>query len=73
MLPMFEPGEWYLVVTCDSCKSMLKLFRDLSNGTSKLSGNYILTCPECQHEGAYNIDRVERYQHLEAATLAESA
>ena len=65
MFPMFEPGEWYLVVTCHGCETMLKVFRDPGNRTYSPSGNYILTCPECEHRGAYSMDQVERYQHLE--------
>jgi RNase P subunit RPR2 len=60
---MFEPGEWYLVVNCHNCKTMLKLFRDPDNRIFSPSGDYILTCPGCNHKGSYSMDQVERYQH----------
>jgi hypothetical protein len=65
MFPIFEPGEWYLIVTCCGCKTMLKVFRDPGKRKFKFSGRYILTCPECQHKGSYSMDQVRRYQYLE--------
>jgi hypothetical protein len=39
--PMFTPvpGMWYIVVTCDGCKSTIFLFPDLTEGKSVLDAN----------------------------------
>ena len=59
---MSESGEWYIIVTCNNCKAKLKLFRDLNKGRSLFKGSYIVTCPKCKHEGAYE---AEHYHHTE--------
>ncbi len=55
-----EPGKWYLVSACTSCRSLIPIFHDLSNGESELNGSYSMTCPRCNHSGVYS---VEHYQH----------
>lgn len=57
------PGEWYLIIACENCETKHPLFRDLSQGESKIQGTYRWTCPGCGHENAGDSDRVERYQH----------
>jgi hypothetical protein len=53
---MFTPevGTWYVVVTCEQCKLTIFLFPDLTNGQGVLHANYIVTCPQCNHKGAYD-------------------
>ena len=59
-------GYWYVVVTCQQCQSTIFLFRDLTKGKSRLDANYLVTCPQCQHEGQYT------GRHYQApGTLAE--
>jgi len=48
-----QQGTWYIVVTCDKCKSTIVLFPDLTEGKSVLDANYIVTCPRCAHKGGY--------------------
>jgi len=48
-----EDGSWYVVVTCENCKSLLYLFRDLTEGKGSLSATYSVTCPSCLHKGEY--------------------
>ena len=57
------PGEWYLRFVCQGCKSKQVLFPDLSNGESKISATYGVACPDCGHEGSYDTEVIERYQH----------
>ena len=59
-----EPFKWYLVITCENCGHKQVLFRDLSNGTSRIRGTYKQQCEKCQHVGYYDDDQVERYQHI---------
>ena len=61
-----QAGEWYLIVTCENCKTRHPLFRDLSKGESKIKATYKWTCPTCGHESDYDSDGIERYQHLAA-------
>lgn len=49
-----EPGMWYVVVTCEQCKSTVFLFPDLTKGKGVLDANYIVTCPECAHKAGYH-------------------
>jgi hypothetical protein len=67
---LFNPGEWYLAVTCEECKTRFPFLRDLSKGTSDVSGGtFFLTCPLCNHETHYRgNDQVERYFHPETET-----
>jgi len=60
------PGEWYLIITCERCTRRHPLFRDLSKGVSKIKASYIWVCPTCHHEGSYDSDAIERYQHIVA-------
>jgi hypothetical protein len=58
------PGAWYLVVTCNQCRSKFNFLHDLSEGKSDLTaGSYFLTCPRCRHQGDYHGKQVERYHH----------
>ena len=57
------PGEWYLLYTCEKCKSKQSLFPDLSRGQARIRATYLVTCPDCKHEAAYDSDSIERYQH----------
>jgi uncharacterized Zn finger protein (UPF0148 family) len=59
-------GEWYLIISCEKCKTRHPLFRDLSKGESKIKATYKWSCPTCGHESAYDSDDIERYQHLVA-------
>jgi hypothetical protein len=59
---MFNPETetWYVIVTCEKCKSTVVLFRDLTEGKSALNANYIVTCGGCGHKAAY---LAEHYYH----------
>jgi RNase P subunit RPR2 len=59
---MIEPedGQWYVVVTCESCGSTVYLFRDLTQGKGRLDANYIVTCPRC-HQKASCTARHEKF------------
>jgi RNase P subunit RPR2 len=48
-----EVGAWYIVVTCEHCKALIILFRDLTEGKGSLSATYAVTCPHCQWKGEY--------------------
>ena len=63
-------GEWYLIITCEKCKTKHPLFRDLSKGESKIKATYKWTCPTCGYESAYDSDGIERYQHVNAKSSA---
>ena len=56
-----QSGSWYIVVTCEHCKSTLYLFRDLTNGKGLLSATYFVTCPHCHKRGEYE---ARHYQHV---------
>ena len=58
------PGEWYIVITCEKCRTKHILFPDLNRGQAKLTATYGWTCPTCQHRGDYDSTSLERYQHL---------
>jgi hypothetical protein len=60
------PGQWYLVLACELCKTKHPIFPDLSKGKSELLGTYSWTCPSCKHRTQYEANDVERYQHLES-------
>jgi hypothetical protein len=61
----FEPGEWYLVVTCKKCKAHQPMLHDLTQGKSEIRGIYNWQCPLCQHLDYYDMEAIERYQHPE--------
>ena len=67
----FTPGAWYFLFMCESCKTKQMLFPDLSNGKSKINATYSVGCPGCGHEGRYDAEKLERYQH--PLSRAESA
>ncbi|HEV8589878.1 MAG TPA: hypothetical protein VGQ72_13470 [Pyrinomonadaceae bacterium] len=52
-LQKLHTGTWYIVVTCEKCKSTIFLFPDLTEGRGVLDANYIVACPRCSHKGAY--------------------
>jgi len=60
-------GCWYLMFVCENCETRQVLFPDLSNGTSKINATYTVPCAKCHHNGAYDSDVIERYQHREEA------
>ena len=60
-----EAGVWYIVVTCEQCKSTIFLFPDLTQGKSVLHANYIVTCPRCAHKGGYE---AHHYLHSDGET-----
>lgn len=60
---MLDSGKWYLIYFCTGCKTRQMLFPDLSNGTSKISAIYRVTCVACEHEDSYDSATIERYQH----------
>jgi len=64
-----QDGTWYIVVTCEKCVSTVFLFPDLTEGKSKLDANYIVTCPRCNHKGAYN---ARHYFHNDGHGATES-
>jgi len=55
-----RPGEWYVAAVCTNCKTLIPLFCDLTEGTSDLKVNYVLTCPQCKTEGAHE---AQHYRH----------
>jgi len=59
---MMEPqsGNWYIVVTCNNCDSVIFLFRDLTGGNGSLNATYRVTCPQCHVQGEYE---GRHYQH----------
>ena len=59
---MFPPqaGKWYIVTTCEKCRSTIFLFADLTAGRGSLKATYIITCPHCNHKGSYE---GRHYQH----------
>ena len=59
----FEPGEWYLVVTCKQCGFRQPMIHDLSRGKSSIDASYQWCCPMCEHLDAYHGTDVERYEH----------
>ena len=61
-MSIFTPGEWYIFVTCDNCKTKQSLFQDLTRGQSRYKGTYVWTCPECSHKGNYDSEKLEHYQ-----------
>jgi len=56
-----EVGSWYIVVTCEHCRSTLYLFRELTEGNGSLSATYAVTCPNCNQKGEYE---ARHYRHL---------
>jgi len=62
-MPIFTPGAWYLLFTCETCKSKQVLFPDLSKGKSQITATYRVACPNCRHAGSYDSEKIERYQH----------
>jgi len=59
-----EPFKWYIVITCEKCGSKQAIFRDLTEGKSKIRATYPHECEECKHFACYDDDRIERYQHI---------
>src|SRR6266542_3880948 len=55
-----QDGKWYVVVTCEECKSTIFLFRDLNNGSGSLKALYGVICPHCRHKVRYD---AHDYQH----------
>jgi len=59
----FIPGDWYLLFICKHCQLRQVLFPDLSKGTSKIAGSYIVDCEGCHRQARYESEVLERYQH----------
>jgi len=59
-------GSWYIVVTCEHCKSTLYLFRDLTEGKGSLGATYALTCPLCDRKGEYEARHLKYPAKLES-------
>jgi DNA-directed RNA polymerase subunit RPC12/RpoP len=57
------PGAWYLMFVCRICKAKQVLFPDLSDGKSKIMGDYNVACQTCGHRDLYECENLERYQH----------
>ena len=57
------PGEWYPLFVCEHCRLRQVLFPDLSKGTSKIVGSYVVDCEGCLRQACYESDVLERYQH----------
>ena len=57
------PGTWYFRATCANCGAKHSLFPDPTNGGLQIRTNYRWTCPTCHHNGTYNSEELERYQH----------
>jgi uncharacterized protein YbaR (Trm112 family) len=53
----FRDGEWYIAAACPNCKKLIPIFRDLTNGASKICTSYIITCPECRQKGVFESQR----------------
>ena len=55
-------GVWYVVVICKHCRSILYLFRDLTEGKGSSSATYCVRCPECRQKGEYKARHHKRSQ-----------
>jgi ribosomal protein S27E len=62
-MPTLTPGQWYLRFTCEECETKQILFADLTGGEARIRATYVVECANCLHKGAYDADRIERYQH----------
>ena len=56
------PGRWYLTFVCEHCKTRQVLFPDLSDGTSQINAIYYVDCANCNHNGAYDSEIIERFE-----------
>jgi ribosomal protein S27E len=65
-----NPGAWYLMFVCEGCHIRQVLFPDLSDGKSQINATYTVDCPQCGHQGSYDSDHIQRYQHPAAAKQA---
>jgi len=61
-----------VIITCEKCTTKHSLFRDLSDGESRIKAIYEWTCPTCGHASLYDSDGIERYQHLKRQWWANS-
>jgi hypothetical protein len=59
-----EAGEWYFVITCETCEAKHVLFRDLNGGRTPIMAVYTWKCPKCHHLGFYDSRNIELYYHL---------
>ena len=58
-----RPGDWYLLFTCQLCKTRQVLFPDLSRGSAKIQFAYSVRCAECGHTASYEKEDLETYLH----------
>ena len=65
-----KDGQWFIVVTCEQCRTMIYLFPDLTNGKSSLNASYEVICPHCHHGGIY--DGQHHYQPKSQGSSAGS-
>ncbi|MDX6383517.1 MAG: hypothetical protein QOK48_1090 [Blastocatellia bacterium] len=66
------PGAWYLMFTCSGCSDRQVLFRDLSDGKSRLMATYTVTCQNCGRKATYDSASIERYQSPMKVEAAEA-
>lgn len=62
-------GTWYVIVTCENCKSTVYLFQDLTNGKGSLDGTFLVTCPDCDYKGEYEGRHYQRLPNGAGVTL----
>ena len=58
-------GQWYVVITCESCGTRQPLYPDPSEGKAKVSST-IAQCANCGRLRLYQVEDLERYQHSHA-------
>jgi hypothetical protein len=63
MYAKFIPGEWYVLIICENCKTKYSLFHDLNREQSNFKGTYAWTCPKCEHQGQYDSEKLECYRY----------
>jgi len=49
-----QTGHWFIVATCEKCRTTIYLFRDLNEGKGSLNATYKTTCPNCHYTGYYD-------------------
>lgn len=52
MFPKPIVDQRYQVLTCESCKRKILLFRDSSNGNANIGGSFALICPNAEGKQA---------------------
>ncbi len=62
MFPKPIVDQRYQVLTCESCKRKILLFRDSSNGNANIGGSFALICPQCGGKASLDAQRSQHYQ-----------